>query len=509
MDSDVASRLRALATSPRPRVLVITHGWGGGVRRHVDELVHALGTRAEPLVLSPAAPGRVRLAWSRDDERLDLWFALPGELATMLDVLRALGVARVHLHHVDGLPQDVLGLASALGVPLDVTLHDAYAYCPRYHLERGDGRYCACRAAATAATASRAGPRNGRSTSAAGATHFARRSRTGRARSRRRATPRRASRATFPTFPSRCGRIRDDGYAAAPMSHRVAILGRLTRDKGFDVVVACARDAERRGLPLAFRVLGSTEAPLPPLPAGRISMTGEFPEGELSRLVAAESPDMMLFAAQWPETWSYTLTAALATGRPIVASSLGALGERLAGVPNATIVPWDAPAAAWNDALVAGAAAARRRGRVRARGRLAGLRRAARRRVDARAARASVDAAARRAPRRRAARRPAAAHALGARGRRRVARRSAGARRAREPRGAGGRDARGHRDRARGARARARRIAQAHRLARVVDELEDHRAAARRDDAACASRARASPSCPRRCDSCRASRAPR
>jgi hypothetical protein len=137
------------------------------------------------------------------------------------------------------------------------------------------------------------------------------------------------------------------------MSQRVAILGRLTRDKGFDVVVACARDAERRGLPLAFRVLGSTEAPLPPLPAGRISMTGEYPEGELSRLVAAESPDMMLFAAQWPETWSYTLTAALATGRPIVASSLGALGERLAGVPNATIVPWDAPAETWNDALLA------------------------------------------------------------------------------------------------------------------------------------------------------------
>jgi hypothetical protein len=48
----------------------------------------------------------------------------------------------VHLHHVDGLPQDVLGLATALGVPLDVTLHDAYPYCPRYHLERGDGRYC-------------------------------------------------------------------------------------------------------------------------------------------------------------------------------------------------------------------------------------------------------------------------------------------------------------------------------------------------------------------------------
>jgi len=76
---------------------------------------------------------------------------------------------------------------------------------------------------------------------------------------------------------------------------------------------------------------------------------------ELERRVARflGMDDAILFAAQVPEAWSYTLTAAIATGRPIVGSSLGAIGERLAGLPNATIVPWDAPAAAWNDALVA------------------------------------------------------------------------------------------------------------------------------------------------------------
>ena len=353
MSTDLPATLKRLANSTRPRVLLVTHGWGGGVRRHVDELAAALASRAEVLVLRPSARGVVEVGWSRAAERVDLWFALPRDRATMTALLRAVGVARVHLHHVDGLPQDVLGLARDLGVPLDVTLHDAYPYCPRYHLDRGESRYCGTpggdecgdcvarlpaqwpldvaewRAAFAAAFA---GPVRAIAPTQDGARRFARH---------------------FPGVAVEVWPHPERGATRAPLAYRVAILGRLTRVKGFDVVVACARDAERRGLPLAFRVLGSTEAPLPPLPAGLISMTGEYAEGELPRLIAAEAPDVLLFAAQVPEAWSYTLSDAMATGRPIVAAALGALAERLAGVANATLVAWDAPPQAWNDALLA------------------------------------------------------------------------------------------------------------------------------------------------------------
>ena len=63
----------------------------------------------------------------------------------------------------------------------------------------------------------------------------------------------------------------------------------------------------------------------------------------------------MWFPDQVPETYSYTLSVALASGLPIVASALGALPERLAQHPRAATVPWNAAPADWNAALLGAA----------------------------------------------------------------------------------------------------------------------------------------------------------
>jgi glycosyltransferase involved in cell wall biosynthesis len=118
------------------------------------------------------------------------------------------------------------------------------------------------------------------------------------------------------------------------------------------VVAACAQDAAARKLPLAFRVLGSTTEAMPQWPDSPLSIHGQYAEGGLARLVAAERPDVIWFPVQVPETYSYTLSVAIGSGIPIVASALGALPERLADHGAAILVPWNADAAAWNDALL-------------------------------------------------------------------------------------------------------------------------------------------------------------
>jgi hypothetical protein len=139
----------------------------------------------------------------------------------------------------------------------------------------------------------------------------------------------------------------------APPRGKVLVLGGLSPAKGMALVEACARDAAARELPLCFRVLGHVALPVDGEAGLPLSFTGEYPEGMLASLIAQERGDAILFPAQWPETYSYTLTAAIASGLPIVATNLGAFPERLADTGSARILGWDEDAARFNDALVA------------------------------------------------------------------------------------------------------------------------------------------------------------
>ena len=68
MPDDPTGTLRRLAASPRPKVVLVSHGWGGGVRRHVDELAAALAGRAEVLRLGPAGRDVVHLSFFQAED---------------------------------------------------------------------------------------------------------------------------------------------------------------------------------------------------------------------------------------------------------------------------------------------------------------------------------------------------------------------------------------------------------------------------------------------------------
>jgi glycosyltransferase involved in cell wall biosynthesis len=141
-------------------------------------------------------------------------------------------------------------------------------------------------------------------------------------------------------------------HLVAPRVVRVVLLGTLSPEKGLRVLTQCAADARARALPLAFRVLGSTTEPVLQWPDASVSIHGQYPDSELPALIAAERPDVIWFPSQVPESYSYTLSAALDAGAAIVASAMGALPERLAGYPRAALVAADATPAEWNDALL-------------------------------------------------------------------------------------------------------------------------------------------------------------
>jgi glycosyltransferase involved in cell wall biosynthesis len=355
-EADLAARGRAalerLAGSEKQLLLFVAHAWGGGIRQHMNELAGLVGGQCDVLLLEPAGGDTVRLSWLKPGEALAAYFTLPADMQALVTLLSALDLARIHFHHVHGLPRAVLDLPAATGVPYDCTLHDYYAICPQYHLVAADGRYCGEPDAKGCAACIAARPAQWPLDIGAWRATFAALLRGAeRVFAPSRDVERRMAR-YFPGLPITVLPHAEAKLATSGRVTRVVILGRLSPEKGLHVVVACAEDARARGLPLSFRTLGAVSEPVAQRPQLPLSVQGEYVDADLPELIAAERPDVIWFPSQVPETYSYTLSAAIVAEAAIVASELGAFPERLAGRARTSLVPWNATPAEWNAALL-------------------------------------------------------------------------------------------------------------------------------------------------------------
>lgn len=347
--------LERIARDPRPHLLFVAHGWGGGIDRHLHDLARLVASDAVVLALRPAGEHLARLAWLCEGEEFEAFFEVPGEWDGLVRCLGDLGLDRLHYHHTHGLPEAVLDLPAALGLPYDVTLHDYLAICPQHHLGDASGRYCGepdeagcnrCLAGRPPAWPHDIRGWRGRFAGwLAAAQRVIAPSHDLAARLRR----------YLPDLAVTVMAHPDEPIAAPVPLRRVLLPGGLSAIKGLDVLEACVRDAVARRLPLHFRVLGHIERALPQWPAAPLEVAGSYPEGRLDERIALERGDVLFFPAQVPESYSYTLTSALRSGLPIVATHLGAIAERLRDRPGARLVAWDAGAATINDALLAAA----------------------------------------------------------------------------------------------------------------------------------------------------------
>lgn len=361
--ADPARRYRAhvdilrLQRSPLPRILFVSHALGGGTEKHIRDLTAHLQGRAHFLVLRPEAGEQVRVDWLDPGEGLQLWFALPGDYDAFRAILENLGVSRVHIHHTLGVPHQVFDILADMDLPYDFTAHDYYPLCPQITLTRRDNRYCGEPNEKGCDDCLRGNPAPGRVD-------------IGTWRNNHRSLIEKAQRVFTPCadtarryqkhFPSGryvvAAHTDMESFIAPPVrpllsvNNRplcIAVLGALSPVKGADLLEAVANDAHARKLPLHFQLFGYAYRHLNDIET--LSVTGPYSDADLGSLLDAWKPDVVWFPAQWPETYSYTLSACLAAGLPVAATNLGAIAERLAGRPYSWLQPWDVPAPEWNN----------------------------------------------------------------------------------------------------------------------------------------------------------------
>jgi O-antigen biosynthesis protein len=345
-----------------PVILNVLHDREGGTLRHVQELAAYFAGRAVFLRLTPLVGG-VGLVLEGRGEVFSLTFELPSQWDVLLAVLTQLGVQHVHYHHVLGYADQVLQLADYLGVPHDFTAHDFYSFCPQISLTDATDRYCGEQGVQQCKTCLVANPAPMQAT----ITDW--RSKHGKLLARARYviapsedTAKRMQRfvpAAHVVVASHNTLIGCSDAGGPPVvppralgphdTLRIVVLGALSKIKGADILEDVASLAAQKGLPLDFHLLGFGYRQLKQTPKTRLTVHGKYDDAELATLLADVQPDLIWFPAVWPETFSYTLSAALHSSVPIVVPNLGAFGERLVGRPWSWECDWALSASAWMD----------------------------------------------------------------------------------------------------------------------------------------------------------------
>ena len=352
--------------------ILITHGRGGGVDQFVRRRAASLREAGlRPILLRPAASPDGRAALVSEEaagEFPNLRFDVPAELGPLARLLRAERVLHAELHHLVGHDHAILELCRLLAVPYDAYLHDYAAFCARIALVGREGRYCgepeatvcaACIADTGSEIEEEIAPTALIARSAAelkGARRVIAPSADAAGRYRRR----------FQALRIEVEPWEDD--TALPASTRkglreelsVAVIGAISIAKGYEILLAAARDAAWRALPLRFVLVGYSCDDRRLLETGRVFATGEYRADELPALIAAERADFAFLPSVWPETWCFALSEAWRAGLDVVSFDLGAQAERIRATGRGWVLPLGLTPAALNNAFFNLGALARR-----------------------------------------------------------------------------------------------------------------------------------------------------
>jgi O-antigen biosynthesis protein len=345
-----------------PVVLAVLHDRAGGTLRHARELALHLTEHALFLTLTPAPDRCVRLEFAARHEGFQLTFRLEDQYQDLVRMLTLLGVRHIHYHHLLGHDPVIMDLPSQLGVRYDFTAHDFYSFCAHISLTGKDNRYAPELAPGECACCS---PQDPAPTGTGTVADWRHRNRHFLIGARLVMAPSHDTARRMAAFVpgARVRVIQHTDIADRSTAHpsqapnptplrpdkplKIAVLGALSAIKGADVLEATALHAAQSGAPLEFHLLGYGYRHLQTQPRARLTVHGAYQDEDLAGLLTWLQPDIVWFPAVWPETYSYTLSAAMQAGLPVAVPDLGAFAERVADRPWSWVCPWDQNAKQW------------------------------------------------------------------------------------------------------------------------------------------------------------------
>ncbi len=348
-----AHRLTALihlyAVSENPTVLHISHNLSGGTAKNIDELcAHNVG-RLNTIVLQKEQSDSL-IIYFGDLEGESISFTAK-QFKLLWNLLLNLGVSYIHLHHVMGIPEAAFDIIQNLNVPYYITLHDYYFINANPTLTDNTGRYCEDVSTRDKLCA------------IARPVPFYQAINSWRAtqekllnNAQKVISPSQATKTIYEQYFSEVNfQVANHpdweiggAYPSVKLTafkpgenFRILIIGAISREKGADMLEKTASMAAQKNY--EFHLAGYAYKPLD----SNVIEHGAYQDEDLPGEIERIDPHVIWFPCLWPETYSYTLSSALRSARPIVATAIGSFPERMAGRPYSWIIDWHTTAEEW------------------------------------------------------------------------------------------------------------------------------------------------------------------
>jgi glycosyltransferase involved in cell wall biosynthesis len=363
-DIDTEQKRRRLLSGldpDRPTILLVSHSLGGGIQRQVDDFVNRSRSWANVLTIA-GSNQKIELRCNSVSKAPPcLTFDPAVHLDDLVALLADAAVNRVSIHSAYDF-SSLRWIIEKLSVPFDFMLNDYHVLSPQPHLTDSSGKFVGEDFELAADTLLNAVGNESRATSLRS---WQRSQRWLLIEAARIIAPAEDVRARFlRRYPDLHITVVPDLDSTSPSTlratqrrgprgrARVALLGVLSRHKGYDLVLDVADLARRQELSLDFHLIGYSVDDAR-LKASGVSVSGQYEDGDLDQLIASTDVDLLWLPSQCPETYSYTLSAALRSGLPVLVSALGALPERIAGRAQCRAFAWDGQAEDWLKEILA------------------------------------------------------------------------------------------------------------------------------------------------------------
>jgi GT2 family glycosyltransferase/glycosyltransferase involved in cell wall biosynthesis len=342
--------LRILSKRDICKVLLVSHKMGGGVTQHLGELSCFYKKKVHFLLLTPEVDGRsVALSLNTDGDvyREKFIIDIGHGYDTLVNLLRFIGVGHIHFHHLIGVAEQIFDLKNSLSCTYDITIHDYYFINANPTLTDKNGLFAGDNVVVRDKQC---------------AEHYPIPEGLSAGQWREKLAPwlDNAERIIFPSADTQVRFIRDfpncaqksviawhpdfevvGPYPEAKCTYqagqklKVLVLGAISREKGALMLDEVANDLKHEDIEFhllgyAFRALGDA-----------VKSHGAYSSHDLQQKLDEIKPDVIWYPAQWPETYSYTLSIALEKGLPVVVPNIGAFGERIVGRQYSRVIAWD------------------------------------------------------------------------------------------------------------------------------------------------------------------------